>query len=160
MAGAYSQDVTNTKQTLLDTRAKILHTRIILFSFIFFVLYTYCQLFFLTESWNCLRRTRQTSQIHDPISIKRSYMLNSYARKYTNLRKSVKKVFLDKAKKKKICVFTVRRPSLIFGPDPKLFYCTVSRKLFKYPIFAFQLCFSCLRHHYFDKNELNVTLQV
>ena len=25
---------------------------------------------------------------------------------------------------KKICVFTVRRPSLIFGPDPKLFYCT------------------------------------
>ena len=64
-----------------------------------------------------------------------------------------------KAKKKK-CVFTVRRPSLIFGPDPKLFYRTFSRKLFKYPIFAFQLCFSCLRHHYFDKNELNVTLQV
>ena len=62
--------------------------------------------------------------------------------------------------KKKICVFTVRRPSLIFGPDPKLFYCTFSRKLFKYPIFAFQCSFSCLRDHYFDKNELNVTLQM
>ena len=62
--------------------------------------------------------------------------------------------------KKKICVFTVCRPSLIFGPDPKLFYCTFSRKLFKYPIFAFQCSFSCLRDHYFDKNELNVTLQV
>ena len=62
--------------------------------------------------------------------------------------------------KKKICVFTVRRLSLIFGPDPKLFYCTFSRKLLKYPIFAFQCSFSCLRDHYFDKNELNVTLQV
>ena len=31
--------------------------------------------------------------------------------------------------KKKICVFTVRRPTLIFGPDPKLFYVTFNRKL-------------------------------
>ena len=62
----------------------------------------------------------------------------------------------DKAKKKK-CVFTVRRPSLIFGPDPKLFYGTSSRKLFKYPIFAFQCSFCCLKDHYFDKNKLNVT---
>ena len=29
-------------------------------------------------------------------------------------------------KKIYIYVFTVRRPSLIFGPDPKLFYCTFS----------------------------------
>ena len=61
---------------------------------------------------------------------------------------------------KKKCVFTVRRPTLIFGPDPKLFYGTFSRKLFKCPIFAFQCSFLCLRDHYFDKNELNVTLQV
>ena len=47
-----------------------------------------------------------------------------------------------------------------FGPDPKLFYCTFSRKLFKYHIFAFQCSFACLRDHYFDKNELNATLQV
>ena len=60
----------------------------------------------------------------------------------------------------KKCVFTVRQPTLIFGPDPKLFYGTFSRKLFKYPIFAFQCSFWCLRYHYFDKNELNVTLQV
>ena len=56
---------------------------------------------------------------------------------------------------KKICVVTVRRPTLIFGPDPKLFYGTFSRKLFKCPIFAFQCSFGCLRDHYFDKNELN-----
>ena len=62
--------------------------------------------------------------------------------------------------KKKICVFTVRRPTLILGPDPKLFYGTFSRKLFRYPIFAFQFSFLCLRGHYFDKNELIVTLQV
>ena len=62
--------------------------------------------------------------------------------------------------RKKICVFTVRRPTLIFGPDPKLFYCTFSRKLFKYPIFAFKSSFWCLSDNYFDKNELNVTLQV
>ena len=43
--------------------------------------------------------------------------------------------------KKKICVFTVRRPSLIFGPDPKLFYCTFSRKLFKYPILPSNVVF-------------------
>ena len=42
---------------------------------------------------------------------------------------------------KKICVFTVRQPTLILGPDPKLFYGTFSRKLFKYPIFAFQFSF-------------------
>ena len=35
---------------------------------------------------------------------------------------------VHKAKKKKICVFTVHRPTLIFGPDPKLFYGTFSRK--------------------------------
>ena len=56
-------------------------------------------------------------------------------------------------------MFTVRRPTLIFGPVPKLFYGTFSRKLFKCPIFAFQCSFWCLRDHYFDKNELNVTLQ-
>ena len=66
----------------------------------------------------------------------------------------------DVRQKKKICVFTVRRPSLIFGPDPKLFYGTFSRKLFKYPIFAFQCSFCCLMDHYVDKNKLNVTLQV
>ena len=54
----------------------------------------------------------------------------------------------------------VRQPSLIFGPDPKLFYGTFSRKLFKYPNFAFQCSIGCLRDHYFDKNKLNVTLQV
>ena len=43
--------------------------------------------------------------------------------------------------KKKICVFMVRRPTLIFGPDPKLFNGTFSRKLFKCPIFAFQCSF-------------------
>ena len=45
------------------------------------------------------------------------------------------------------------KPTLIFGPGPKLFYGTCSRKLFKYPIFAFG-------DHYFDKNELNVTPEV
>ena len=60
--------------------------------------------------------------------------------------------------KKKICEFTVRQLSLIFGPDPKLFYGTFSRKLFKYLIFAFQCSFCCLMDHYFDKNKLNVTL--
>ena len=69
---------------------------------------------------------------------------------------------LHEAKKKNMCVyhFTVRRPSLIFGPDPKLFYATFSRKLFKYPIFAFQCSFWWLMDNYFDKNKLNVTLQV
>ena len=62
--------------------------------------------------------------------------------------------------KKKICVFTVRRPTLIFGLDPKLFYNTFSRKSFQCHIFAFQCSFWCLRHHYFDKNKLNVTPQV
>ena len=66
---------------------------------------------------------------------------------------------LFKAKKKK-CVFTVRRPTLIFGLDPNHFYGTFSRKLNKYPIFAFQGSFWCQRDHYFDKNELNVTLQM
>ena len=61
---------------------------------------------------------------------------------------------------KKICVFTVRRPTLIFGPDPKLFYGTVSRKLFKCPTFSLPMYFLILRDHYFDKNELNVALQV
>ena len=50
-----------------------------------------------------------------------------------------------KKKMKKICVFTVRRPSIIFGPDPKLLYCTFSNKLFKYHIFAFQCSMCCLR---------------
>ena len=62
------------------------------------------------------------------------------------------------ARPKKKYVFTVRRPSLIFGPDPKLFYGTFSRKLFKYPIFAFQCSFWCLMDNYFDKNKLNVDL--
>ena len=62
--------------------------------------------------------------------------------------------------KKKICVFTVCRPSLIFGSDPKLFYGTLSWKLFKYPIFAFKFSFCCLMDLYFDKNKLNVTFQV
>ena len=38
--------------------------------------------------------------------------------------------------RQKICVFTVRRRTLIFGPDPKLFYGTISRKLLKYPFFC------------------------
>ena len=54
----------------------------------------------------------------------------------------------------------VRQPTLIFGPGPKLFYGTFRRKLFKYPIFAIQCSFWCLRDRYFDKNESNVTLQV
>ena len=62
--------------------------------------------------------------------------------------------------RKKICVFMVRRPTLIFGPDPKIFYDTFRRKLFKYPTFAIQCSFLCLRDRCFDKNELNVTLQV
>ena len=62
--------------------------------------------------------------------------------------------------KKKICVFTVRRPTLIFGPDPKLFYVTFTRKLLKYPIFAYQCSFWCLNDHYCDKNKSNVTLEV
>ena len=54
--------------------------------------------------------------------------------------------------KKNLCVYdppTV--PS--FWPDPKLFYGTFRRKLFEYPIFAFQCRFLCLKDHYFDKNE-------
>ena len=43
--------------------------------------------------------------------------------------------------RKKICVFTVRRPTLTFGLDPKLFYGTFSRKLFKYPILALESSF-------------------
>ena len=43
--------------------------------------------------------------------------------------------------KKKKCEFPVCQMTLIFGPDPKLFYGTFSRKLFKYPIFAFQCNF-------------------
>ena len=54
-------------------------------------------------------------------------------------------------RQKKICVFTVRRPSLIFDPDPKLFYDPFSRKFVKYPIFAFQCSFCCLMDHNFDK---------
>ena len=63
-------------------------------------------------------------------------------------------------RQKKNYVFTVRQPTLIFWPGPKLFYDTFSRKLLRYPIFAFQCSFWFLRDHYFDKNELNVTLQV
>ena len=51
-----------------------------------------------------------------------------------------------------MCYSPLTKP--YFWPDPKLFYGTFSRKLFKYPIFAFQCS------HYQDKNELNVTLQV
>ena len=55
----------------------------------------------------------------------------------------------------------VRRPTLIFGPDPKLFYCTFSRKLCKYPILPSNLVFDVvISDNYFDKNELNITLQV
>ena len=39
-------------------------------------------------------------------------------------------VYIKNRAKKKIFVFTVRRPTLIFSPDPKLFYGTFSRKLF------------------------------
>ena len=62
--------------------------------------------------------------------------------------------------RKKICVFTVRRPTLMFGPDPNLFYGTLSRNLFKHPILVFECSFWCLRDHYFDKNELIIPLQV
>ena len=37
----------------------------------------------------------------------------------------------------KMFVFTIWRPTLIFGPDPKIFYGTFHRNFFKYPIFAF-----------------------
>ena len=60
--------------------------------------------------------------------------------------------------KKKICMFTVTQPTLIFGPNPNLFYGTFSEKLFRYSIFAFQCSFWCLRGHYFDNNKSNVTL--
>ena len=36
--------------------------------------------------------------------------------------------------RKKKCVFTVCQLTLILGPDPKLFYGTFSRELFKYHI--------------------------
>ena len=58
------------------------------------------------------------------------------------------------------CVFAFTRPTLIFGPDPKLVYDTFSETLFRYPIFAFKYSFWCLRDHYFDKKESNVTLVV
>ena len=43
--------------------------------------------------------------------------------------------------KKKICEFTVTRPTLIFGPDPKGFYGTFDRKLYQMPHFTFKCCF-------------------
>ena len=58
-----------------------------------------------------------------------------------------------KAKNKKMkCVFLVGRQTVIFGPDPKLFCDTCSRKLFKCLIFAFQCS-----NYYFDKYKLNVS---
>ena len=44
--------------------------------------------------------------------------------------------------KKKICEFTVTRPTLIFGPDPKGFYCTFKRQLFQIYHFRFHAMFS------------------
>ena len=40
--------------------------------------------------------------------------------------------------KKKICEFTVTRPTLIFGPDSKGFYCTFKRQIFQISHFCFQ----------------------
>ena len=58
---------------------------------------------------------------------------------------TVQPIFSADRAKKKICVFTVRRPTLIFGSNAKLFYGTFSRKWFKYHIFAFQCSFWCLK---------------
>ena len=52
--------------------------------------------------------------------------------------------------KNKMCVFG-RSTDRNFGPDPKLFCDTCSRKLFKCLIFAFQCS-----NHYFEKYKLNV----
>ena len=41
----------------------------------------------------------------------------------------------------KKCVFTVRQPTLILGPDPKLFYGTFSRISFKYHILPSNVVF-------------------
>ena len=53
-----------------------------------------------------------------------------------------------------MCVFTVIQTTLMFGPDVKLFYGTLSEKLFRYSIIVFQCSFWCLRGHYFDKKRV------
>ena len=58
-------------------------------------------------------------------------------------------------RQKKMCVYSLPTDPN-FWPGPKLFYGTFSRKLFKYPIFAFQCSFWWLRNHYFDKNKLKL----
>ena len=61
----------------------------------------------------------------------------------------------------KICVFTVTWPTLILALTLNFFLGTFSVKSLRNPILAFQYnSFWCLRDHYFDKNELNVTLEV
>ena len=55
---------------------------------------------------------------------------------------------LCKNKAKKKCVFSVRWPG-----RPYIFHDTFSRKLLKYPIFAFQCSFWCPREDYFDKKQ-------
>ena len=54
-----------------------------------------------------------------------------------------KKKLHQNYKEKQICVFTIRRPTPTFGPHQKLFYGTISKKLFKYPIFALMSLFKC-----------------
>ena len=43
---------------------------------------------------------------------------------------------------KKICAFTVTRPTLIFSPDPKSCYCILKKQLFQISYFPFQTIFS------------------
>ena len=63
--------------------------------------------------------------------------------------------------KKKISVFTVRRPTLILAPTVNFFYGTFSRKLFKYPSFAFKCSFFMSKGIIIlIKNKVNITLQV
>ena len=42
---------------------------------------------------------------------------------------------------KKICEFTVTRPTLIFGPTLKVFISLSKDNYFRYHIFAFKQCF-------------------
>ena len=47
--------------------------------------------------------------------------------------------------KEKICEFTVTRPTLIFGPDPKGFYRTFKRQIFQISHFPFQTIYTTKR---------------
>ena len=62
--------------------------------------------------------------------------------------------------KKKICEFTVTRPTLIFGPDPKGFYGTFNRELFQKSHFHFQTLFWILLGSLFWQEVSNCHLSV